>query len=449
MNKQNINVAIIGSGPSGFYAAERLLKKNDSVSVYMIDQLLTPFGLLRGGVAPDHQKMKSVASAYEKIAASDRFFFIGGIHIGTDISIQELKQYFHAIVIATGANSDKPLNIEGKHLKGYHSATSFVGWYNSHPHFQDQSFDLNVENIAIIGQGNVAVDVARVLAKTNQELENSDISLKALSSMSNKAFKNIYLIGRRGPVQSAFTELEIKELASLNNACPYVDPEDLILSDADKEELSQSLKARKNYAALQDFTEKPQSNTCTIHIKFFRSPCEIIGDQQISNLKLEKNILVGEPGTQRTQGTKTFETIKTELIFTSIGYKGSPISGLPFNQNAGTIPNIGGRIVENDSTIPRFYTVGWIKRGPNGVIGTNRKDSFETIDNLLDDLEILTHPSLGLQAFKEKIQHLQTVTFSDWKKIDAIETQRGQKLNKPRLKFTNNLDILAHLDKGK
>lgn len=446
MNTQKY-VAIIGSGPSGFYAAERLLRKSENIEVHMYEQLLTPYGLLRGGVAPDHQRMKSVASAYEKIASSDRFSFLGGIKVGCDIQIKDLQEHYNALIFATGANEDRPLPIQGTQLEGYHTATSFVGWYNSHPHFQDCSFKLaDKSNIAIIGQGNVAVDVARILAKTETELADSDISRKALSEISRGNFKNIYLIGRRGPVQAAFTELEIKELASLMDAEPYVDPADLILSETDKIELSESSKARKNLAILEQYTQKTNTKQCTLHIKFLRSPIKIIGDTKVESIELEKNKLTGPAGSQKTQGTQSYETLPVDLVFTSIGYKGSPLPGLPFDQKTGTFPNINGRIAENDTVIPGLYTAGWIKRGPSGVIGTNRKDSFETVDNLLSDLAELPHtkksPKRLLQSLSENFK---TVSFTDWKKIDVLEIELGKQLNKAREKFDSSEEILKAL----
>lgn len=440
------HVAIIGSGPSGFYAAERLLRKNEQIVVHMFEQLLTPYGLLRGGVAPDHQKMKSVASAYEKIALSERFHFWGGLKIGQDVCIHTLKEYYSAVVIATGANGDRQLNIEGTQLQGYHSATEFVGWYNSHPHFVDQNFDFTAQNVAIIGQGNVAVDVARILAKTEEELSPSDISLKALASMKKKAIKNIYLIGRRGPIQAAFTELEIKELANLSKATPYVDPEELILSEIDQAELAESAKARKNLAILQQYTQKPNNAECILHIKFFRSPVKIIGKDKVESIDLEINQLTGEAGQQRTVGTQEIENLNVDLIFTSIGYKGSPIDKIPFESQKGIIPNQEGRILENNTVLPGFYTCGWIKRGPSGVIGTNRKDSFETIDHLLNDLEALPVPNKNPESLIDSLRkQYKIVSFKDWQKINQIELENGQKLNKARLKFDNAEEILANL----
>ena len=430
-------IAVVGSGPSGFYAAERLLKQQANCTVHMFEQLPTPYGLLRGGVAPDHQKMKSVASAYERIANHENFHFFGGLCIGKDISVDQLKHHYTAVVFANGANSDRKLNIPGETLPGSHTATEFVGWYNAHPHFQDRHFNFNIQNIAIIGQGNVAIDVARILSKTKEELASSDISLKALDAITAHRFKTIYVIGRRGPLQAAFTELEIKELGQLEAAQPYINPEELKLSEEEESLLNNSPKLQRKYAILKSYTQKPEANKTILHIKFLRSPVELEGKSKISQIKLEKNHLLYEDERVQAKGSGTFESLNVDLVFRSIGYKGSPIPGLVFDEKRGIIPNEKGRVLFKGQIHKGLYATGWIKRGPSGVIGTNRKDSFETIDALLEDLETLEKPTQNPDTlFKNlKSEHKTWLSFDDWKKIDALEQQKGKEYGKVRLKF--------------
>jgi ferredoxin--NADP+ reductase len=443
-------IAIIGSGPSAFYAAQALFKADNSIIVDMFEMLPTPYGLLRGGVAPDHQQMKSVSKSYDKIADHPNFRFFGNVTIGNDISIDELKHFYHHIIIAIGAQTDKQMNIPGENSSGSHTATEFVGWYNGQPTFQNRGFNLSGSNAIVIGQGNVAVDVARILSKPVDELAKTDITSHALSHLATSKIKDIYMIGRRGPVQSAFTELELKELGKIEGVNVQVH-DSLLFSDADSEELSQSLKARKNVAelmAIRDYSV--ENSTKTIHLMFYLSPTEIVQkNNKVSQIVFQKNKLTGDAGQQRAEGTNEFITLDCDILFRSIGYRGVPLSGVPFDAEKGIIPNRQGAVINSQkSYCDQLFVTGWIKRGPSGVIGTNRSDSIETVTTLLNQ------PMVNVAAIDRDIESLLNqknitfISFTDWKIIDEYEKNQGQKVGKPREKITSITDALKLLNKS-
>jgi len=449
-----LRVAVIGAGPSGFYAADSLFRAKIPVQVDVFDRLPTPFGLLRGGVAPDHQQMKTVGKYYERVAQNPQFSFYGNVKIGQDITVDELKVYYDALIFACGAETDRRLGIQGEDLVGSNTATEFVGWYNGHPDYQSLSFDLAQEAIAIIGQGNVAIDVARILAKTQEELSTSDITQNAMEALAKSKIKTIHLIGRRGPVQAAFTELEIKELGELEDCDVIVDPQDLILNPESQAELDDpsNNKARKNFAILQEFSKKQlEGKSKKIIIRFFESPKEILGSTKVEGLVLEKNKLEGPQGQQKSVSTGRTEPIDCGVVFRSVGYRGVPIAGVPFDDRRGVFPNQQGRILKDNAPLQGFYTVGWIKRGPSGVLGTNKPDAAETVTALLADLEQL-QPCVSPSSEKMKdvlnSKNCVFVTFEDWKKIDEEELRRGQAIGKPREKMTNVPEMLAFIRKG-
>lgn len=447
-----LRVAIVGSGPSGMYAADALFKSPLTIQVDVFDRLPTPFGLLRGGVAPDHQKMKTIGKYYERVAAHERFSFFGNVKIGKDLSVEDLHRFYDAIIFACGAETDKRLGILGEELKGSHTATEFVGWYNGHPDYQDREFDLSQESVAVIGQGNVAIDVTRILAKTMNELKGSDITERALEKLAQSKVKEIHLIGRRGPVQAAFTELELKELGELENCNVVIDPKDLELSETCRLELEdeKNNKSRKNYALLQEMVKHtPKENAeKKIFLHFLKSPVAIDGVSHVEALELEINRLEGEPNHQRAVGTGKKEKLPCGLIFRSIGYRGIPIPGVPFDEQKGIFPNQKGRVLKEGLPIRGVYATGWIKRGPSGVLGTNKPDSTDTVNSLIEDL-----PDLSPCADRDT-QHLITllkernvrwITFEEWKKLDEEEVRRGQALGKPREKFVSVEDMINFL----
>jgi ferredoxin--NADP+ reductase len=445
-----LRVAIIGSGPSGFYAADPLLKSETSCIVDMYDRLPTPYGLVRGGVAPDHPKIRSVTKVYEKIAANEAFTFFGNVQIGKDLTVEELREHYDAIIFACGAETDRRMHIPGEDLLGSHTATSFVGWYNGHPDYRDLEFDLSSETAFVIGVGNVAMDVARILAKTVDELKATDIASHALEVLAESKVKNIYIVGRRGPAQAKFTPPELKEMGELADCDPVVLPEELVLNAASEEEQSEP-SVKRNMELLREFAERtpaPEKGR-RMHLRFLLSPTEIVGAEQVEAIRLEKNRLSGEAFRQWAEPAGEYEEIPCGLVFRSIGYRGVPIPGVPFDDRAGKFPNDGGRITEDGIVVPGLYAVGWIKRGPSGVIGTNKPDSLETARILLEDvpqLEGCVHPESGRILAILQERGVRVVSFGDWKKLDAVEIARGVAAGKPRERLTRIDEMLGFLE---
>ena len=446
-------VAIVGSGPSGFYAADALIKADRELTIDMFDRLPTPFGLVRGGVAPDHPKIKNVIRIYERIAANDEFSFFGNVHVGRDISVGELRAHYDAVLFTCGAETDRTLNIPGIELPGSYTATEFVGWYNGHPDYLGRAFDLSQEVAVVIGQGNVAVDVTRVLAKTVDELKETDIAAHALDALAESRVKEVHMIGRRGPVQAAFTNKEIRELGELED-CDLVfnDLGDFDLNPASQAELDDpaNIGAGRNWKVLDGLRVlQPAGKSRRIVVHFFRSPKELAGNGRVESLVLERNRLAGEAGEQWAEGTGQTDTMACGLFFRSVGYRGVEIPGVPFEARRGVFPNEGGRIADNGAPVPGLYAAGWIKRGPSGVIGTNKPDSLETVNNLLEDLPSLsgcaTPDSAALYDLLAS-RNVRVVTYPDWQQIDAAEVARGKPHGKPREKFTTVAEMLAVLD---
>jgi len=448
-----LRTAIVGSGPSGFYAAEALFKAEARVTVDMFDRLPTPFGLVRGGVAPDHPKIRNVIKVYEKIAATNegRFEFLGNVTVGTDITIDEMRHHYDAIIFASGAETDRKLGIPGEDLPGSHTATAFVGWYNGHPDYRHLEFDLSAEVAVIVGQGNVAMDVSRILAKSVDELRQTDIAQHALDALAESNIKEIHLIGRRGLVQAKFTQPEIKEIGELSICDVAVNPADFELCPACQAELDEpnNHHSQKNWAVLTSFLERGLSGKPRCyHIHCFKSPVELQGSGKLERIVLEKNRMEGKPFNQHAVGTGELETLDCGILFRSVGYRGVPIPGLPFDERRGIIPNEEGRVFDEDIPVPCLYVVGWIKRGPSGVIGTNKPDSQATVQALLEDLpelEPCAQPST--QAVRDLLESrgVRAISFADWKKIDEAEIERGKAAGKPREKFTRIDEMLALL----
>lgn len=447
-----LRVAIVGSGPSGFYAADALLKSTVPVRIGMFERLPAPFGLVRYGVAPDHQKIKSATRVYEKIAQHEHFTFFGNVEIGRDLSIDELQSHYHAVILAYGAETDRALDIPGIALPGSYTATEFVAWYNGHPAFQDRVFDLSNDTAVVIGHGNVAVDVCRILAKTVDELAKTDITRHALEVLAESQITDIFMIGRRGPVQAKFTHLELKELGRLADCAALVDPSDLVLSDADAVELEDpgNANAAKILPLLKEFAEHPRTDTRRrLHIKFLLSPVNVLGNEHVQSVVLERNRLEGEPLAQRAQGTGETLPLECGILLRSVGYNGAAILGVPFDDRSGTVPNLAGRVIADGKHVPGLYAVGWIKRGPTGVIGTNKPDSVETVEALLADLDSLPpcpeHDGDRIIALLEG-RKIRVVSFEDWRRIDQIEVERGRKFEKPREKIIDVAGMLRVIE---
>ena len=453
--RQPLRVAIIGSGPAGFYTVSNFLKHSHiHVAMDMFERLPTPFGLVRAGVAPDHQKYKTVTRAYDKSARHDNFRFFGNVTYGEHIHLSDLKQHYHQIVFCSGASSDRSLNIPGEHLAGSHSATDFVSWYNGHPDSTDYRFDLNQESAAIIGLGNVAVDVARILCKTTNELKTTDMADYALAALSKSNVKRIYMLGRRGPAQAAFTPPEIKEMGGLEDTDVLITAEE---ADVDEYSLaamtaSGDKNSKKNVAIIKRLSEwDAKGKGKQLSIRFLVSPLEIIGDEsgRVIAIRMVKNKIVkADDGSIKARATTEEETIPVGLVFRSVGYRGVPIPNMPFNEKLGTVYNEKGRITDASGLVQAgMYTAGWIKRGPTGVIGTNKTDAQETVACMVEDLTRgkLLAPECASRAALEAFildRQPQAVTYDAWSKIDRIELARGKTSARPRIKFTQVKDML-------
>ncbi|HEY5976543.1 MAG TPA: FAD-dependent oxidoreductase [Solirubrobacterales bacterium] len=449
-----LRVAIVGAGPSGFYAAEHILKDEDThAQVDLFDRLPTPFGLVRGGVAPDHPKIKSVTRVYEKTAAREGFRFFGNVKVGHDIEVQDLERLYHAIVFTVGCETDRQLGIEGEELVGSHAATAFVGWYNAHPDYADDGWDLACERAIVIGNGNVAMDVARMLALTDHELRQTDTADHAIEMLDRSEVREIVVLGRRGPVQAAFTNPEIKELGELEDADVIVDPADVELDPASEAFLASDevdKTTRVNVETLREFASRePTGKRKRVVLRFLASPVEIKGDGKVEKIVIGRNELVEEGGSLRAKDTGEREELECGLILRSVGYTGIPIEGVPFDESRGLILNDGGRVLDSHDSGHKVghYTAGWIKRGPSGVIGTNKKDALETVQHLLADVgsqTLLAPESPDPIAVEELLSErgVRFVSFEDWQAIDQAEVGRGEPHGRPRVKFVRVEEML-------
>jgi ferredoxin--NADP+ reductase len=453
---QPLRVAVVGSGPSGFYAAGHLLKSKShpdlNVQVDVYDRLPTPWGLVRGGVAPDHPNIKAVSRVYEKTAAHPEFRFYGNVEYGRDLTHADLHSRYHAVIYAVGAQTDRRLGIPGEDLPGSWAATEFVAWYNGHPDFRELEFDLSCERAVVIGNGNVAADVARMLALTRDELAATDVADHALDVLADSGIKEIVVLGRRGPAQAAFTNPELLELGEMTDADVFVDP-----GDAEPDELSRrwleseaSATARKNVEILGGYAgRQPAGKRRRIVLRFLVSPLELLGDEHVQGIRICRNELRDEGSGLRACTTETIEEIPCGIVFRSIGYRGIPLEGLPFDEAAGTIPHDGGRILdEQGAPLRGDYVVGWIKRGPTGIIGTNKRDAQETVDTLLADLDagLLNAPA---EPSRESLEELLAerspdhVTYEGWEAIDSAEKAAGEPHGRPRVKLTTTEELLG------
>lgn len=444
-----LRVAVIGAGPAGFYTTEALLRSDRKVEVDLIDRLPTPYGLVRAGVAPDHQKLKNAIRVYEKVAQRPGFAFLGNVHVGRDVSVEELRRFYDAVVLSYGAETDKRLGIPGEDLPGSHTATAFVGWYNAHPDYRDLAFDFSCEVAVVIGQGNVAMDVSRILSKTVDELRETDIAEHALDALSRSQIREIHLVGRRGPAQAKFTPPEIREIGELADCDPIVKPEDLALNPECAAELAdpENRHSKENYEILKAFASRgaPTKNR-RYYVRNFEGPKEIQGSGKVERIVLEKTALSGKAFEQSARGTGETVAIDCGLVLRSIGYRGIAMPGVPFDEKGGVIPSEKGRVLANGAPVSGLYVAGWIKRGPSGVIGTNKPDGHETAESILADADALVpaaKPGTGalLELLRER--GIRAVSFEDWRKIDAVEVERGKKVGKPREKISRVGEMLV------
>jgi ferredoxin--NADP+ reductase len=430
------HIAIIGSGPAGYYTAEAAQKKfGDDVRIDIIDRLPVPFGLIRFGVAPDHQSIKAVSARYEKVALSDNVRFVGNVSVGKDVSVDELQGLYDAVVLATGAPNDRQLDIPGGDLPGVIGSAAFVGWYNGHPDFADLNPPLDGRHAVVIGNGNVALDVARILSKTRAEFSGSDIVGHALDALEEAGTEEVTILGRRGPHQIAMTPKELGELGHLERATPRVDAEDL--PDLGDDALLEP-GMRKSVTHLREFAAIPESfradKSVSINFDFFAAPMAIEGDGRVERIRVERTELDEQ---LRSFGTGETYTIDCSLVISCIGYQTPPIDGVPYEHGRGRFANVEGRI------LPGLYCVGWARRGPSGTIGTNRPDGYAVVELIAEDANngAGRQGRAGLDALLDQ-RGVQVVKYSDWKKIEEAEIARARD-GSPREKFVRIADMIA------
>ena len=447
----DLPIAIIGAGPSGLYAAEALLKQKPELKIFIFDALYCPYGLVRSGVAPDHYKIKEVIKLFDKTLAKEQITFLGNVHIGKDLTINEIREYFSAVIICTGAHKDRKLNIEGEDLTEVTNATNFVGWYNSHPWFQNFSIPFDKEKVYVIGQGNVAIDVSRILLKDPRKLETTDISQVVLEKLKSSKIKEVHLIGRRGPLEAAFTDKELKELGELDDVFVEVRKDDLILSNEEAQYLESAPKTLKsNFEILKQFSEKTYcGEKKRLKIRFFLSPLQFFSKNEdapknsLGSILLCKNRLEGQIGSKKAIATAEEFNEDVDIVLKSIGYKGENLENLPWDESRGTFIHEAGLIIDGSY---QLYTSGWIKRGPSGVIGTNKADSFETVQTLINNFDKLPNPNKNLNEIYSLLlkKNIQPINFQDWKKLDNEEITRGKGIAS-RVKFNSNQEALSFL----
>jgi ferredoxin--NADP+ reductase len=429
-----LRVAVVGSGPAGFYAAGALLSADAPVEVDMIERLPTPWGLVRLGVAPDHPKLKTVSRAFERIAEQPGFRFLGNVELGRDLTHDDLVRLYDAVIYAVGAQTDRRLGIPGEDLLGSWAATELVAWYNGHPDYQQLEFDLDVERAVVIGNGNVALDVARMLALTREELASTDATDASIEAIVASPLREIVVVGRRGPAQAAFTTPELQEMGELGGADVIVEPAEL--EGAEPKDTN----SERNLAVLRDFAARePAGKPRRVVFRFFHSPVAILGEDRVEGVDLVRNEL---DANERAAPTDEHCTISCGLVFRSVGYHGVELPGVPFDPATGTIPNEGGRVS------PGVYCAGWIKRGPTGVIGTNKKDAAETVETLLEDAaagRLEPKPDATAAAVDALLfeRGVDVVEYDGWMAIDEAERAAGEMGGRPRVKLCSWDDLLA------
>ncbi len=457
---QPLRVAIIGAGPAGFYAADHLLKQNDlNIEVDLFDRLPTPFGLVRHGVAPDHAKIKNVTKVFDRTADNPRFRFFGNVTCGQHVAPADFRNYYHQIVYTVGAQTDRALGIHGEDLKGSHSATEFVAWYNGHPDYRDLKFDLSQPTVAIVGMGNVAVDVARILCRTVDELKETDIADYALEALAKSKVKHVVMLGRRGPAQAAFSLPELKELGKMDDAQLRILPQEAALDELAKQQLAENpdTTTQKKVDLIQEVAAAPDAGKSReLTIRFLVSPTNITeNDGRVAGIDIVHNELYAtDNGTLRPRATEQTEHFGCGLVFRSVGYLGVPLEGVPFHAKWGVILNEKGRVTDENSQQPVVgeYCAGWIKRGPSGLIGTNKGCAIETVQCMLEDLKagnVLKPGHPTADAAEQFISQRQPAffTYDHWRSLDEHELNLGKQTGRPRVKLTTVDSMLEALGK--
>ncbi len=433
-----LSVAIVGSGPAGFYTAEALAKTAAEVRIDIIERLPTPFGLIRGGVAPDHQTTKRVARSFEKTALRDEVRYYGNVEVGRDVGLAELREIYDAVVLAVGAPLDRPAGIPGEDKRGVYGSAAFVGWYNAHPDFRDLDPDLDTPAVVVIGNGNVAIDVARVLVKTPEEMRTSDLARYAARAIDSSPLTDVYMVGRRGPVEAKFTNVELREMGRLEDCEPLVDPAVLPDGVGELPDRERRLK-EKNLATLREFAaSETGAKRCRLHFQFCAAPVEILGGERVEGVRLERTRVEGA----RAVGLGEFFEIECGVVIPAIGYRAEPIEGAPFDSRRSIVPNVNGRVDDG------LYVAGWVMRGPTGVISSNRADGVAVAGAIADEVAPGSRPGRG--AFEKLLaaRGVRHVSYADWKRIETAEESNAT-APAPRRKFAAVDDMLALLDEGR
>lgn len=448
-------VAIVGAGPAGAFAAACLLRARGDAEIDLFERLPTPWGLLRGGVAPDHQEIKRLQDTFERQTLERGCRFIGNVEVGVDVSHSELMRHYTAVVYAIGAQTDKSLGIPGEDLPGSWAATELVAWYNGHPDYRGLEFDLSAERAVVIGNGNVAADVTRMLTLSARELERTDVADHALEALRESRIRQVIVLGRRGPAQAAFTSAELRELGHLDGVDTRVDPDDVELDPVSRRWLAEegTFTARKNVELLREFAARPARPDARrrIDLRLLVSPVEIRGTGRVEAIDVRRNEIVrADDGSLRARALdEDVETIECGLVLRSVGYRAVPLPDVPFDERSFVLPNERGRVVTPDGQpLPGVYAVGWIKRGPTGILGTNKRDAEETVSCLAQDLaaEALPQPP---NPGREQIDALlaerkpDLVTAEAWRTIDAHELERGRRKQRPRVKLASRDELLS------
>jgi ferredoxin--NADP+ reductase len=448
-------VAIVGAGPAGAFAAARLLRARGDAEIDLFERLPTPWGLLRGGVAPDHQEIKRLEETFDRQTLGRGCRFLGNVEVGVDVSHSDLMRHYTAVVYATGAQTDKSLGIPGEGLPGSWAATEFVAWYNGHPDYRGLEFDLSAKRAVVIGNGNVAADVTRMLTLSASELERTDVADHALAALRESRIEEVVVLGRRGPAQAAFTSAELRELGRLDGVEARVAHDDVELDAVSHRWLDEegTFTARKNVELLREFaarTARPDARR-RIELRFLRSPVEIRGNGRVEAIDVRRNEIVrAEDGSLRARPVdEDSETVECGLVLRSVGYRAVPLPDVPFDERHFVLPNERGRVLAPDGeTLAGVYAVGWIKRGPTGILGTNKRDAEETVSCLVADLAAGALPPPP-NADREQIDALlaerkpELVTAEGWRAIDGHELERGRSQQRPRVKLASREELLA------
>lgn len=459
-------IAVVGAGPAGFFTVAALLKSLPRASADLFNRFPAPYGLVRDGVAPDHEPIKSVSKVFARLLDRDRVRYFGNVEIGRDVSVDELRGLYDQIVYAVGSQTDRRLGIPGEDLTGSSAATAFVGWYNGHPSYRDARFDLGCRTVAVVGNGNVALDVARILTLDPGRLATTDVACHALAALRESRVREVVVLGRRGPAQASFSTPELKEFGKLEGVSPTADERELALDPASEALVASDRARKRNMAVLREYGRAPPDpRGRTVRFRFLASPVAIEGDGgRVSGIRVERNALIAEAdGSVRARGTGVQETIECGMALRSVGYRGQPMPGVPFDERRGVIPNERGRVTDlGGAPLPGEYVSGWAKRGPSGVIGTNKADAAETVQALVDDVEAGISlrarwaaaegdgPAGARDASAEpeldNLLHVRGVRWigkDGWRRLDAHETALGNALGRPRVKMCTVEEMLA------